>query len=469
MELQRPAVPPPDESTFDLLIRATETIEYPNWSLAGESKFAVGERRFHAPIMESARTPQDLILKCRDSNHEFHRTDMGPYGSTAPVFTALAPDSSWEFHGGFLAGTGISSTIGDHATLHFRSFDQRLRDGEVATSALVYVDAPTVVFPDRLPVPTGMRRPRFMEHGLQCSLFGHHALIRGVEMSELSDFGRAIVVVWDGPPLSGSRPRALRIVLSFLLGGWVQPVMSYTTDRDGHVLRRRITALGDPLRRAHTPPLELRFAQNVRDIGTQLDGMLSRCERLLGDEVELDVALGHLFADHDGIDIEIRDVALTLDSLVESPLFKPPRRRLIAKPRFVEVKASLLERLSEIITAEESEFVGRVANVLALAQHDSTGDRRRAFWEAVGFNLSERELEALEHRDTMSHAGYIAFDHADDAAWNALVRDAHILRTLVNRVILALLGFNGDAMSYETGELIHVTAAAPIATSRTPL
>jgi hypothetical protein len=446
-------------TAFELLIRATEDLSYPPWSVSGDAEFAVGDRSFVASILESSGRPGEFVVNCRDVDGEFHKTDMGPYGSTAPVFSATALDRSWRLVGGFLAGTRNNNHTGRTASVRFREREEFVGTGEVTASGVIYVGAPPVMFPDPLPVPVGMFRPRFMERGLRCRILGREALIRGLELPELAEFGHAIVIAWTGSPLPDAGPRALQILVSFILGAWVEPVMHFTVDAAATILFRRVDALRDPSTRKHTPPLELHLASVVAQLRDQFDVMFSRCETLLAREVQLDVAIGHLFAEHEGLDLEIRDVAIALSTLVESPLFAPPRRRLVQKARYQVLKAALLERLSELLSADEANFSRRVGDVLELACFDSTGDRRRAFWKAVGFNLSSAEEAALKHRDTMSHRGYLEFDTSKDEEWNAVVRDLHTLRTLVNRVLLSLLGFRGDAVSYVTGNPVAVSPA----------
>jgi len=53
-----------------------------------------------------------------------------------------------------------------------------------------------------------------------------------------------------------------------------------------------------------------------------------------------------------------------------------------------------------------------------------------------------------DHRDPMSHSGFLKIDVDREEEWTAIERDRDLLRTLVNRVVLALLGYEGDAREY---------------------
>ncbi len=117
-----------------------------------------------------------------------------------------------------------------------------------------------------------------------------------------------------------------------------------------------------------------------------------------------------------------------------------------------------MEAFADSILGEmEGEVKKRIGQVLQLANSASVNDRRKLFWESLGMEPSAQELKALEHRDTMSHLGYIPFPHGRDGAWNRLIREKSLLRTLVNRVIFRLLGYEGNVLNYVNGDDVTVS------------
>lgn len=446
------AGPEGEADELDCLIRATEQPKFPEFSPNGLASISVGERAFEATLLSFSQTVQELRAEFDDSEHSFYGTDMGRYGSIAPIFSACGVDTNWRLDDGFLAGTSWNNKYGSRATVRFRSFEEQLSKSAACISVAVYTGAPSGInFPDEIPVPEGILRPWFLERGLRCRVLGRQALIRSIEWPELADYGATLAIAWMGRPLHDAWPRALRVLLTFLFGTWLEPIVQYTTDVGGRVTWRHFNSIHPPSFRKPTPPIDPHQHSNMRSVGDQFDDMLQRCMKLLLRDVPLDVSLGHLFAEHDGLGTEIRDIAVALDSLVESPLFDVPRRKLVTDERLLELSGEIITFLQPLLKEKEADFKRRVGNVLALAQYDTTGDRRRKFWETLDVALSQDELSALKHRNTMSHKGYIDFDHTSDAEWQGLVKDRSLLRTLVNRVILGLLGFHGHATSYVNG------------------
>ena len=455
------AAPLGEADQLDYLIRATEQPRFPELSPCGSASISVGdERTFEATLLSFSQTVQGLRAEFDDAERVFFDTNMGEYGSIAPIFSARGKDREWQLGGGFLTGRSLSSTYGTRATVRFSSFEEQLSESAPRISVAVFTGAPAGInFPDEIPVPEGVLRPWFLERGMRCRVLGCQALIRSIEWPELADYGTTLAIAWAGPPLHDAWPRALRVLLTFLFGTWLEPIFQYTTDEAGRATWFHFNSIPPPSFRKATPPIDLHLQFNMKSIGDQFDEMLRRCMLLLSRDVPLDVSLGHLFAEHDGLGIEIRDIAVALDSLVESPLFDVPRRKLVTDDRLRELSLKIMAFFRPLLKEEEADFERRVGNVLALAQYDTTGDRRRKFWETLDVALSEDELSALKHRNTMSHKGYIDFDHSSDSEWQRLVRDSSLLRTLVNRVILGLLGFHGHAVSYVNGRDIIVHPA----------
>ena len=261
----------------------------------------------------------------------------------------------------------------------------------------------------------------------------------------------------DRRPFSGSALRVLITVLSFVFGTFLEQVMRRTVDVDGEVLRQTVYTVHGKTTPKPLAPIHLYQPWALAAVGGQLSTMMNRCRALFVRRVPLDVAVAHLLPPHDTVGGEIRDIALALDTLIESPIYSPPRRLLVTRRRFQKIKAELEAFTDSILGETEGEVKKRIGQVLQLANSASVNDRRKMFWESLGIMPTAQELKALDHRDTMSHLGYIPFPHGREGAWNRLIREKHLLRTLVNRVIFRLLGYEGNVLNYVNGDDVTVS------------
>ncbi len=434
-----------------MLVRATDEIEYPTWTLSGDAVCTTSGVSFTVPIIESPHSLKAFRLRCRDDSGYLSRASGGGWSRVAPQLTATAPDGSWKLTRGTISENTFSNRTGSTATITFSNFEETRSQAAPAITMVVYSNAPAtgIGWPDQL----GDVRPEGLSAsvGLYCKIFGRNALLRSVVIPELAQHGGAIVIAWTGPPFKGSALRVIITVLSFVFGTQLVQFLRRTVDEQGNTIQQTVYALHESYSQKPMSPIHLYQPWAMSAIGKQLDTMFKRCRTLFVRNVPLDVAVLHLLPPHDSLGAQIRDVALALETLVMSPMFKPPKRKLVSRRRFIEIRSALEQYVDSILTDDEAEAKRRIMQVLQQANDPSVNDRRNMFWKSLGMQPTVREIAALQHRDTMSHLGYVPFQHGRDGSWNRIVRDMNRLRTLVNRVIFRLLGYNGHVKDYTRG------------------
>lgn len=302
--------------------------------------------------------------------------------------------------------------------------------------------------------------PDIHGHGLSrdgfiTEVFERPAVIRELDFKD--DAGLPYMgVAYNGVRLSSAEQRVVLLILSLLTGRFGTIEAEIELDENGkETSRRLISSVGRPYGDAK-PPISI-TASADRVVIDAVPGMVrSMCleaKRLLDDGIAIDVALIHLLTDHRRLfDVEIRDITLALDSLIEAKVYAMNGSTLMCPKKY---DGLLLEVEPAVRHAVQARGYGdaeanHILERLSKANDTSHGERRNKFWTAVGITLSEVEKAALRHRHAMSHKGFIT--RIDLAKYRALGRDVMIARTLVNRVILKLLGYEGPVLNYVTGQ-----------------
>jgi len=186
----------------------------------------------------------------------------------------------------------------------------------------------------------------------------------------------------------------------------------------------------------------IRYLQ--RDFGVMLDAL---CRSQQAPTIEIGVAISHLLADSAYIDTEIRDITLALDTLIESDAFKPVTTQFIEREEFDAASIPLRNLLRKHLSTGAVKRANGIIDSINEATHAL---RRKRFWDRIDFAPSRPEKAALKHRHTMSHRGFLVSAQGGDKEWQRLSYDVAILRTLVNRCLLSLLGWRNPAMNYMT-------------------
>jgi len=298
--------------------------------------------------------------------------------------------------------------------------------------------------------PKDAERSSGSADGMVTNVFGRTALVR--RMPTTTEAGRDVFVAFDGAPLEMMQRSALWLLMSFLAGRWGAVVGTIGIEGDREIWRRRHRWTA-PSAGASPPMDSHRWNQIAHELPQRFPGMLDNALALLKEEIPLDVALEHLFANSRGyLDIEIRDIALALDSLVEANAFSVGDAYVIDPDEYEDLVPSIELAISDALkdVKKADDLQKRLMERIKGANDVSHGERRRKFWKRVGFDLKPDEKDALDNRNPMSHAGYI-LRHTGTEEYQALINQVRLARNLVNRVVFALLGYEGALFDYTSG------------------
>lgn len=374
----------------------------------------------------------------------------GEYGKFIPTeeYVSLSgADGSWRSERSHLTRSNHhvddDGRASDTATLELYDLGTGDLDRQTPSLGLVLAGADQHFWPTRFPNRTG----GVSVDGVVATIFGRDALIR--RMPTKTDAGNDVLVAFDGAPLERQQQNALWIVLSFLAGRRVNVVGEIGIEGDREAWRKRHMCNESPHKAQ--PPLG---PERLHEMPTQLPRMLDNALAILDDEIPLDIALAHLFADSRGhLDIEIRDVTLALDALVEANAFASNGITIIDPEEYDELFPTLAQALGDALQGhvKREDILKRLSERLKGANDVSHGERRRKFWKRIGFKLKPDEKDALDNRHPMSHGGHL-LRGAGDEKYEALLRQTRLARNLVNRVILALLGYDGPVFDYTIGK-----------------
>ncbi len=300
--------------------------------------------------------------------------------------------------------------------------------------------------------PSGDDRHSASWDGLLTTAFGRPFLMRAITTTSKQD-DPFIVVGHSGELFTNRELTAIWLVLSFLCGREGPRVADLEFDSAGGERFRALhrSAIGGISDRVQ-PPIRL-WGQVWGPALTALPGMFTMAHRLLDENVPIDIALKYLLDAERSVDETLRNLASALDSLVEADAFSPTKTRIVvdddAYAQFVTdllptIKATIEER------AFPKELLRRIEERLKGANDVRHGERRRLFWDRVGFELGPREKDALATRHALAHRGFL-LRGSSDPEFTAALTHMRVARNLVNRTILALLGYRGPIFDYQTG------------------
>lgn len=287
--------------------------------------------------------------------------------------------------------------------------------------------------------------------GFVSTAFNRPLLVRQTKARD-SENRPFLAVAYLGDRLSARQISSIYYVLCFLCGREGFRIADAEFDAAGAETFRGLfrTSLDGIATRAR-PPVFL--FNGWRDILAVLPEMFERYHTLLDRDIPIDVALRHLLETDGTLDEQLRAITSSLNSLIESPAFKPVRARVIAKRAFNDfVEHDLMPYISDQIFAKgfPGELIGNIAERLRSANNIKHSERRKQFWSEVDFQLGPLEKTALATRDPLAHQGFFLRDPSDEQ-FDVTLELTQTARTLVNKVILALLGYRRPIFDYVTG------------------
>lgn len=379
-----------------------------------------------------------------------HLMSNGSYGVMMPeseYITLTASDGTWR--SGKANVTRTKSGEGGER-VYARLFEIESGDTNVTTTSrgLIFAGADLADWP--MFFPTDDEMTAGAADGMVTTIFGRDVLIR--RMPSSTEAGCDVLVAFDGDPLDPLQQSALWLVMEFLAGRRANVVGEIGIDGTKEVWRKRY--MWTAALHSERPPLDAhRWNRAALDLPARFPAMVEKMYGLIKDDIPVDIALTHLFADSRGhLDIEIRDITLALDTLVEAKAFEANETTVISPDEYDDLLPKFKKALAKSLKEHRkgSDLLSRMMERLKGANDVSHGERRRKFWKRVGFALKRDEKEALDNRHPMSHAGYV-LRGAETAEYQALSDQVHVARTLVNRVILALIGYDGPVFDFATG------------------
>jgi hypothetical protein len=437
----------PEQRRIEHLIAFSNSLSDESWSYDGDVIAEQGSRtlRVHGRV-SWAQHHGDCVLDA-DFLFGHHLQSSGSYGrfiADSEYVSLASADGSWK-----AAKANVTSTDSSagHEVVKLRPLDLAVGDLEARTTSLALVLAGADLDDWPQSFPKDGDGSRAAADGMVTRVFHRDALIR--RMPTKTEAGYDVLVAFDGEPLEPRQQSALWLVMSFLAGREANFVGCIGIDGDREVWRT-YHRWDPPLHKARPPLDPRRWNRATFDMPARLPAMLEHALKLLNENIPVDVALSHLFADsRKHSDTEIRDISLALDSLVEASAFDSKETTVIDPDEYMALLPQITEAIARALNGHpcENALHSRIMERVKGANDVSHGERRRKFWQRVGFELKPDEKDALDNRHPMSHAGYV-LRGADIQEHQALSDQVRLARTLVDRVILALLGYDGPVLDY---------------------
>lgn len=420
-------------NSFDLLTLASEDIDLPEWSFQGKCSVHHAENDIESSI--DARWSNSGSGSVDDPSHAIWKiAKKAEYGVRIPLVRLEAEDASWSVPWVHIASHDLMS---DQAELHWTSMQQTVSAHEIAATVLVFRHRPQLAYRDPLPIVRGVFGRSTGENGLRTGVFGRDALMRTSGKGESAVF----CLSYAGSMLDEKQTVSLLTVLSFLFGFDLGLVAQITADDQGYPVSRTVYAREPQCDVERRPALDCMDAATAAAMASNLEKMSEVARALrFEDDVPIDVAIGTLLACCGRrLDFEIRDIALALDTILDSDVL--PKKEVKYVENFRSIFAHLKLAISTLPGEVPDGLRKRLLQSICNANSLSLNARRTAFWKMLDIKPN-KEIDALsKRRNTMSHTGFM--DIEDFIAERSLVEDLRRLRMLVNEAILALLAYDG--------------------------
>ncbi|HEV3154228.1 MAG TPA: hypothetical protein VGZ02_10525 [Candidatus Baltobacteraceae bacterium] len=442
-----------DQRKVEHLISYSNSLLDQSWNYDGDVVAKKGTREITVCGHASwAQHNGECILES-DSPFGHSLMSNGSFGTFLPdeEYAKLSgADGSWRSDKAYVSNISRPMDGPESVTLRLVKLATGNLHAVTSSSGLIFAGADLADWP--MAFPKGNDGAGFAVDGMVTTIFGRDALIR--RMPTKTEAGYDVLVAFDGERLELIQQSALWIVMSFLAGRRANVVGSVGINGDQEVWRER-HMWSAPLHESHPPLDPRRWNNSVFDLPKRFPSMVDKALELLNEDIPIDVSLEHLFADsRRQLDVEIRDIVLALDALVECDAFAAGGATLIDPKEYATLLPTLKVAIDEALKGHQHHdaLLTRLVDRIKHANHVSHGERRRNFWARVGFELKPDEKAALDNRHPMSHTGYV-LRRADPAKYQELSNQVRLARNLVNRVIFALLGYDGPVLDYTSGRM----------------
>lgn len=425
---------------FETVTLATERPEPLTWQYDGLCRMRRDGREWDRRVV--AEWTDRGHGECEDPDRSVWFVPDGRLGQRSLGMSVEAVDGSWHAEHAYTLTTRDTTTELEWSSMWHRS---SFREG--TATVLLFEKPCAMIFPHALPVVPGVAGRHFREHGLRTRLFGREALLRFVNVGS----EELLALGYQGAPIDEAGSLSIITVLSLAFGRDLEPLSETTVDAEGKMVARTLWRRIEPSRHDARPALNCVEEASTAALGAQLDFMArNACLLRYYEDSAIDVAVRQLLSSNGGrLDFEIRDIALALDVIIEAPTFSPKNGRIVDKKIFAPLRNRLLQHLEEMRDVP-GDLRTRFEEGIKQSNGRSTRQKRAAFWQSLGRDAPPADAEMLaSRRNTMSHKGFIDVD--DPLEELQMLSDISRGRTLVNEVLLAILGYEGPIADYEEG------------------
>jgi len=257
---------------------------------------------------------------------------------------------------------------------------------------------------------------------------------------------------WGGVPNADDR-KAIANILSFLMGRPLVDVGYTAYDGRGYPIEQvAINPRADNLvamcQRPEQPPINL----EQRKPPAMLEGLLQEmvpCYLALREELNLDEVLqGYWLADQLPLGDDLPVLATSIE-ILKNAWYKSKKSK--SKGTYMP-KAKFDELLEDEFKAIEARLEGveygdrilrRMRNTFQMGVNESFD----FFFEEIGLPVGERERKAIGARNRMAHgsSGFL-----DERAYQELLNKKQSYQTLFNRILLKVMGYDGNYVDRST-------------------
>jgi hypothetical protein len=429
---------------FETVTLASEFPEPLTWRHEGLCRLDRGDRTWEQNV--NAEWTDLGHGDCDDPDRSVWFVPGGRLGQRMPGTSIKAVDESWSTEHAYPRTTDNTTT-----TLEWWAMWHRASAAPAAATVLLFERPGSIIFPHQLPVVPGVPGRRFRENGLRAKLFGREALLRFTNIGD----EELLALAYEGSPFDEPRSMSILTVLSLALGRDLEALAEVVADVQGRMAQRRLWRRYERCSGDWRPALNCIEEATTTALGQRLELMAKNARWLRYDKASpIDVAVKQLLSPNGGrLDFEIRDIALALDSIIESPAFSAKKGRIVTRELFLPLRDRLLRHLERMKKMPE-DLRARFEEAIRQANNRSTRQRRAAFWKSLGHDEPPTDAKMLEQRrNTMSHKGFIDID--DPAEELQLLEDVSRARTLVNEVLLSILGYRAQSRTIVRGKVAH--------------
>jgi len=283
-----------------------------------------------------------------------------------------------------------------------------------------------------------------------CRLFGTRSRIRQYRKGPPQE-SEIVFVIGEGEiDIRSDFADQLWLLLSFIAGNRPSHVATEYFNVDGDLMTR--VRHGDTASFSVSRNWPINLDSNPNAWKSDVIGEMSKNLALrMSEGYPLHAALYHLNdSNTEYLEGALKNLLLTLHTLFEFWSDLADKRTIIGAGRFSKLVGPLREAVKAQFSAEGEEIIDVVETRLNTSNARFAKSLQDMFFQYLGINPTPLERDALNLRNKLFHRGYVT--PIDDWKRKEIVakryRETSALRTLVNKVILRLLSYEGMTIDY---------------------